>query len=278
MQSILLFLEKSRKGQPGTLVTVTLFSLVIGLLFNLLFLIPAFEAMAANKLLLLGIGVVVYAVWIGTVLYLLKRDGFTLTELGITRDKAVKGARISLYVFVVVNMILIVSSLVNKRPLIRTEHFNSYVELFQTVVIFNLNTLPGAFIEELVFRVFLISQLYLLLKHKIVSPGLRLLVVLILSQFLFAIVHIPMLAFRHDYNMMHIVAALKNLFISGINFALIYLLVRNIFVVTFLHAVSNYSLAMIDSPMNFTILFMLLLLVVGIAHTWGHKFRLASDE
>lgn len=278
MGRILLFLEKSRKGQPGTLGAVILFSLVIGLLFNLLFLIPAFQEVAGNKLLLLAIGVVVYGAWIATVLYLLKRDGFTLEELGITKDKAIKGARISLYVFVVVNMLLIISSLINKRPLIRTEHFNSYVELLRTIVIFNLNTLPGAFIEELVFRVYLIAQLYLLLKHKITSPGLRLLVVLVCSQAVFAIVHIPMLAFRHDYNMMYIFAALKTLFISGINFALIYLLVRNVFIVTFLHAVSNYSLAIIETPMNFQQLFMLVLFMLGIALTWRKPLPVAGDQ
>ncbi len=278
MGRILLFLEKSRKGQPGTLGAVILFSLVIGLLFNLLFLIPAFKEVAGNKLLLLGIGVIVYGAWIATVLYLLKRDGFTLEELGITTDKAIKGARISLYVFVIVNMLLIISSLINKRPLIRTEHFNSYLELLRTVVIFNLNTLPGAFIEELVFRVYLIAQLYLLLKHKITSPGLRLLVVLVCSQAVFAIVHIPMLAFRHDYNMTYIFAALKTLFISGINFALIYLLVRNVFIVTFLHAVSNYSLAIIETPMHFQQLFMFVLLMLGIALTWRKPLPVAGDQ
>ena len=100
----------------------------------------------------------------------------------------------------------------------------------------------NALYEEVLFRAFLLPQLVLIIKKRFRKwSWWRCLVLgLLISQTVFALIHIPNRIFKGTYQSpTAFVQDQFGLFVAGVVFALIWLLSRNIFVAVGLHALVN---------------------------------------
>jgi membrane protease YdiL (CAAX protease family) len=99
----------------------------------------------------------------------------------------------------------------------------------------------NALYEEIVFRGFLISQVYLKLEgigRTRAASWVRLGLTLLLSQLLFALIHIPIRIYQGTA-FAELPGQVLNLFLWGLIFAGIYLISGNLFVVVGFHALAN---------------------------------------
>ena len=94
----------------------------------------------------------------------------------------------------------------------------------------------NALYEELFYRGFLISQFTLLFRKKF-SMTKAVIFAVIFSQIIFAVIHIP----HRIVNEIPLVESIVRTFFNGIIFASLFLLTKNIFAVTGLHALWNAS-------------------------------------
>ncbi len=127
--------------------------------------------------------------------------------------------------------------------------------------------LGNALYEEVFWRAFVISQVVLLLVHRMKwTFGKSLAWAIILSSILFAVSHLPH-DFAHDLSVQKIFGLQVARLGAGLALAGIFLLSNNIFIVIGIHSLSNYSLSLFEGsniPLTraFIILVPLLVLVI----------------
>jgi len=123
--------------------------------------------------------------------------------------------------------------------------------------------LGNALYEEVFWRAFVISQVVLLLVHRMKwTFGKSLAWAIILSSILFAVSHLPH-DFAHDLSVQKIFGLQVARLGAGLALAGIFLLSNNIFIAIGLHSLSNYSLSLFkgsnsDSSMTLTQAFIIL--------------------
>ena len=106
--------------------------------------------------------------------------------------------------------------------------------------------LGNALYEEVFWRAFVISQVVLLLVHRMKwTFGKSLAWAIILSSILFAVSHLPY-DFAHDLSVQKIFGLQVARLAGGLAFAGIFLLSNNIFIVIGIHSLSNYSLSLFE--------------------------------
>ncbi|MCP4838750.1 MAG: CPBP family intramembrane metalloprotease [Planctomycetes bacterium] len=106
--------------------------------------------------------------------------------------------------------------------------------------------LGNALYEEVFWRAFVISQVVLLLVHRMKwTFGKSLAWAIILSSILFAVSHLPH-DFAHDLSGQKIFGLQVARLAGGLAFAGIFLLSNNIFIVIGIHSLSNYSLSLFE--------------------------------
>ncbi len=129
----------------------------------------------------------------------------------------------------------------------------------------------NALFEEFVYRGFFVVQLFLIFKTKLTNKK-ALLVSIILSQLIFALVHIPN---RILVNMTdNLLANTIQVFIGGIVGALIFVRTKNLIFLIGFHAFANIPLNLIKT--NFSAELVTLVLGIGIAIFWN-KLKLNSQ-
>jgi len=108
------------------------------------------------------------------------------------------------------------------------------------LMIFVLNSLPGALMEEWLFRYFPVRFVQ--------SESLKLPanVIYISILLLFTLIHIPAYLFQYDSNL----SSLGNIFVSGIFLFLIFILTRNVIFTALFHAFGNNPKFIINSDVN----------------------------
>ena len=106
--------------------------------------------------------------------------------------------------------------------------------------------LGNALLEEMFWRAFMISQVVLLLVHRMKwTFGKALTWAIILSSILFAVSHLPH-DFAHDLSVQKIFGLQVARLAGGLAFAGIFLLSNNIFIAIGLHGLSNASLSLFE--------------------------------
>jgi len=119
--------------------------------------------------------------------------------------------------------------------------------------------------EEIVFRGFLLLQVFLKLKKQNLQfhPLFRLIIALIISQGIFALFHIP----NQIYNgasSADMIFTLSKIFLLGIIISLIYLRTKNLFIAMGIHALWNLpNLFVSDNIGGFIAVILALVLLVG---------------
>jgi len=109
--------------------------------------------------------------------------------------------------------------------------------------------LGNAFVEELIFRGFLVTQLYLMLKEKISSRRWLVIASVLISQLIFSLSHIPQ-RMVNDYTPLGLLFNLLLVWVYGILFALLYLRTENIFIAVGVHALANAPVTIVAMPSN----------------------------
>lgn len=163
---------------------------------------------------------------------IIKNQKYKLANLGLNKTKLIKGIIFTLILYVVLQVYSALESYltfgkfsVNKAMADWVLVAGYYLELIFGVGLF----------EEVVFRGFLISQMFMRLKSK-KSKTAKMFLALIISQFLFSIVHIP-IRIANGVNYISILISLGTIFVIGMVFAILYVLTENLFICIGVHAI-----------------------------------------
>lgn len=117
----------------------------------------------------------------------------------------------------------------------------------------------NALYEELVFRGFLLPQLYLKFSHNVrISRKMALLLAVLVSQIYFSIIHIPVRLYKGG----DLAVYLTGVALLGILFALLYIRTENIFIGVGLHTLFNSPVALFTPSFEPGIIFFLFLIFV----------------
>lgn len=270
MRQLFLYLNSTPKSRTRTLVLVLLASAIITFLAHLLFQSGSFQK-RANNIIWLGLaGLVMYGIWL-LVLYLLQRkDRIRPKDIGITTSDLVKGIWAGFYIFLSINLIFLALSYLSTNTVTLSQSFSSIRLAAEAVGIFIFNILAGAFIEEAIFRAYLLPQLYLIIHQKLKDQSTSLALAVVSSQLIFALSHLPEDVFK--VTLPHNMAAYNflQLFVGGVIHALVYLRTRNLLFVTIVHAFINFSLAIVETPVSFRVFALLVTILITIF--WNRLF------
>jgi uncharacterized protein len=158
-------------------------------------------------------------------------------DLGIKREKLLSGFLGTLLFWLIINIFLFLIAMLTNIKL----KFNNEIVSNPNMVFGTLfgQLFGNALLEEIVFRGFLFVQIYLLLT-KIKKEKVRILGSVLLSQFIFAIIHIPNRIYRGLVGVEYFFDFIQ-LVIIGIILSYIYFATRNIFFVIGIHSLINYQ-------------------------------------
>jgi uncharacterized protein len=267
MNWLFAYLGRIPKSKNRILIVVLLISMVIALATYLLF---QSEWLGSSIRLLGLISIAFYTIWLGVLYGLQRKDRIRLIDLGLSARETVRGLWAGFYIFLGVNLIFLALSLLTTRSVSIAESFRSLDEAGRVVATFIFSILAGAFIEEAIYRAYLIPQFYLRIKARINNSYTSLAIAIVASQLLFALSHLPREIFKTEYASGLANYSFLQLFVGGIIHAVVYLRTRNLIFVTLVHAFLNFSLTVIDTPSS-TQLFSLLVTVL-IAIGWPYLF------
>ncbi|NEU70418.1 CPBP family intramembrane glutamic endopeptidase [Spirosoma agri] len=105
-------------------------------------------------------------------------------------------------------------------------------------LLFILNSLPGAILEEWIFR-------YLPLRFsQQFKKDHRTILLCIGSLILFTLIHIPAYIFQYE----HSLSELSRVFMMGLFFLVVYVLTQNLFFTVLFHGLTNNPLYLVESP------------------------------
>lgn len=267
MAELFAYLGKIPKSRNRILLVVLLLSTVIALATYLLFMS---ERLGSSLPLISVVAVAFYAIWLSALYALQRQDNIRLQNLGLSTKETFKGLWAGAYIFIGVNLIFLALSLLTTQHVVIAESFRSVKQMARVVGTFVFTILAGAFIEETIYRAYLIPQFYLRLKTRLKSKYTALAISILASQLLFAFSHLPREVFRTAYPYDMATYSFVQLFVGGIIHAVVYLRTRNLIFVTIVHAFINFSIAVIETPSSFR--FYSLLVTVLIAIFWPVLF------
>jgi membrane protease YdiL (CAAX protease family) len=209
---------------------ILLVNCLISIGINGLFYWQTSKSILSQRPVALLAGLVVYCAQVGITYYILDKQRSWLSAP--FRGKAIwhgLGALLALQLLI----ILLLTSLSSQAQAVDfTQQLASFLPVFL------LNTLPGALIEEWLFR-------YLPFRFGNQSTGrYRSILVCLGTLILFTVIHIP--AYLLQYNLA--LTELNRVFIMGLFFLAIYLLTRNVIFTALIHGLTNNPLVLVESP------------------------------
>ena len=187
-------------------------------------------------------------------------------DIGLDRSKLGLGVLVVLGMWALVQACLLVDALTFREPQLRV------VDAAE-VGAFLANLVLAGFLEETVFRGFLLPQFYLKLQRATKSEGRWLPVTgaVLASSLLFAGIHIPNGLFYAGQGVEAVLAHAGLATFVGIVFALVYLRTGNLFINIGLHALVNRALPVVEGNRHDAIDYVLLVGVVVLA-LWPYVF------
>lgn len=178
-------------------------------------------------------------------------------DLGLERGKVLQAAWV---IALVILMLQVISAVVNiiSYKTIAMGNFWSKVSGGTAFGVLISQLLAVAVQEEIIFRGFLMPQVYLRIKkdNNIVRMGFA----LIISQGLFAIWHIP-IRISSGMSLLSIIISIFTVFMLGVIFALIYIRTGNIFIAMGVHGLWNAVQATAQSNI-YTIVLMFIIATI----------------
>lgn len=209
------------------------------------------------------------------VIFLCMIAKLSLRDLGLTKKKLFAGMIGTLLFWIAINMVDLGMTLLTHSSL----SFNSDIFRNSNVVFAELlgQIFGNALLEEVLFRGFLLVQIYLLLK-KVNNNTSRIVYAMFISQSIFAAIHIPNriysglvgLDFVYDFII---------LVILGVIFSLLYVLTKNLFFVIGVHSLMNVQIMFWDSSFTNTATLICVLLLTCLLICFKRKeFRAQKSE
>lgn len=217
---------------------------------NLYFWIPNHTAQLITPTLILYL--LLYFVFI--YLILIKNCKLSFKEIGLEKKKLKAGILVSIFLFFLLQIYGVLYSFLAFKKLTVNEVFiqwtvvvGYYIELVLGVALF----------EEVIFRGFLIPQIFIRLKS---NKNSRMVITLVISQILFSVVHIPV-RIVNGIDFTTLIISLTALFAIGLMFSFIFLLTENLFIAMGGHVIwdaANNSAATICTS-NYAVIAVLLI-------------------
>ena len=125
----------------------------------------------------------------------------------------------------------------------------------------------NAFVEEVLFRGFLLTQVTLMLNERISSRGWRVTATVLISQLIFALSHIPQ-RIVSGYSLAALGPNLIQLWLVGIVFAVLYLRTENVFIAVGVHTLVNAPVTILSMPSEAVAVFLPLILALVLIAVW----------
>ena len=195
-----------------------------------------------------------------TVLYLMTIVRIPPRDLGLIRKKLLAGCLWTLLFWIAVNALSTGFALLAGSDLTMNNELASYPNEILGQLLGQL--FGNALLEEITFRGFLFVQIYLWLT-RVKKPSSRIFRAMLISQTIFALMHIPNRIYG-GLSGMEFVYDFLQLVILGMLFALIYVLTRNLIIVVGIHSLLNVNQAVWSSSYATAATFICILLMVGI--------------
>jgi uncharacterized protein len=267
MKQLFAYLERIPRSRDGVLLTVLLISTIVALATYLVFMS---DKLGDNLLFIALVATAFYSIWIVVLFALQRKDRISLRDLGMSARDAVRGVWAGFYIFVGVNLIFLALSLLTTKQVMLAENFRSLQLAGQVVGTFVFSILAGAFIEEAIYRAYLIPQFYLRLQGILHNSYAALAVAVLASQLLFALSHVPHALLRQEVAAAAVSYNFVQLLVGGLIHAVVYLRTRNLLFVTLVHAFINFSLTVIETPVSFRLLSLGVTVLIALA--WPFLF------
>jgi hypothetical protein len=172
--------------------------------------------------------------------------GLRAWDIGLAWEKLTAGALVVFGLWIVMQLIgilfgLVVSGQVALSPIWAPDKLTLIAgELIAQF-------LGNAFAEEVIFRGFLVTQVYLMLKGNISGRGWRVTAAVLISQLIFSLSHIPQ-RLTGSYTPLSLLLNLLLVWGYGILFAVLYLRTENIFIAVGVHALANAPVTIVALP------------------------------
>jgi membrane protease YdiL (CAAX protease family) len=172
--------------------------------------------------------------------------GLRAWDVGLAWDKLLSGALVVFGLWIAMQLIgallgLVTSGQVALSPIWTLER----LPLIAGELIAQF--LGNAFAEEVIFRGFLVTQVYLMLKANISGRGWRVTAALLISQLIFSLSHIPQ-RLTGNYTPLSLLLNLLVVWVYGILFGVLYLRTENIFIAVGVHALANAPVTVVALP------------------------------
>ncbi|MBF8962909.1 CPBP family intramembrane metalloprotease [Pontibacter sp. FD36] len=264
MEKLYQYFESIPRSRTKTLVLVLAGILCITSLLNLLFLSDKLRDVLDNQLYFVGMVLVVYLSWLVFLHLIQKRDPVQPEHLSLRGRDIASGFAVAAFLYLAVTVALAIGALLGTDGLAVHAKFATIGATARTLGVFTFNIMLNAFVEELLFRVYLIPQAYLLLRQKIASRFVALLLAVLSTQLLFALIHLPRDLFRFDVALATMISTQAQLFMSGLLLTLVYLRTRNLLFLTMFHAFLNYGLPLVSTDSDFKLYYMIAAFAVTI--------------
>ncbi|MFC5408377.1 type II CAAX prenyl endopeptidase Rce1 family protein [Larkinella bovis] len=188
----------------------------------------------------IGLGLVVYGLQAVMLYFLCKPYQKNLPfRKGLSLPSFAMGFSVAVAIWVVAQAAAVI---LNGAPVV----YPTSEKLLRFLAVFGLNTIIGAFLEELVFR-------FLPVEYGR-QAGLRKVQLGVLdlgTTGLFAITHLSAYLFRLQVQWDHLLGSLLNPFVTGLVMVLMYRATRNLYFIAFLHAFTNNDLYLVETPYSF---------------------------
>ncbi|WP_340007704.1 CPBP family intramembrane glutamic endopeptidase [Paenibacillus sp. FSL K6-0276] len=182
------------------------------------------------------------------VIFLCMIAKLSLRDLGLKKNKLLAGLIGTFLFWLAINIVDLCMTLLTHSSL----SFNDDIFRNSNVVFGELlgQIFGNALLEEVLFRGFLLVQIYLLLQ-RINSNTSRIVYAMFISQSIFAAIHIPNRIYTGLVGM-DFVYDFIILVILGVIFSLLYVLTNNLFFVIGVHSLMNVQLMFWDSSFTYT--------------------------
>lgn len=236
---------------------ILLFNCLLIITFNGLFAWQSFRAIASQPQLAILIGIALYFVQLLITRWVLGNlKGWLVQPFSGKSIRQAIGAMIGVE-------LLTTGLIVTLTAHSKISLLESYWPNF--LVIFLLNSLPGALCEEWLFRCL---PLWFVRQSK---PGYRAIWPCIGSVVVFTLIHTPAYLIQHE----RAFSDLSQVFVMGLFFLLVYLLTQNLFFTALFHGLTNKPVFLVESPYGWLYFYVSILLVSSgwAFQNWRHRRR-----
>jgi uncharacterized protein len=237
----------SRRAPPWVIVTCLVLSVVVALFVNVIvvphhWLTPisrATQGLIQPTLILAGPAILIQIVWL-----LIYAGGLRPADIGFVPSRIWSALAFTIALWLVVNTGLAVSDLVNHSPLVLDDSWTK-LGILRKAGRFIAQACGNTPLEEITFRGFLLVQIALIFRP--LGQTKALVLALIVSQSIFALMHIPhLIVMNGHHHFQEFPFPLLELFIMGSIFAIVYLATNNLFMSMGTHALANEGMQVLS--------------------------------